>query len=141
MKYKLIKLGFVLINCWYLINLYKYGYNIIYSDYLGGFFMPRVNNVIQQVSQLNTYEQGKVFEFLKNVLMSNVITNSVNEEIAESRFNKGSVALFAIMTKYLSMENIMVKMVLNKDINVRIQIVKKLSMTFQSLQFQVAKRE
>ena len=27
--------------------------------------MPRVNNVIQQVSQLNTYEQGKVFEFLK----------------------------------------------------------------------------
>ena len=73
--------------------------------------------------------------------MSNGITNSVNEEIAESRFNKGSVALFAIMTKYLSMENIMVKMVLNKDINVRIQIVKKLSMTFQSLQFQVAKRE
>ena len=52
-----------------------------------------------------------------------------------------SVALFAIMTKYLSLENIMVKMVLNKDINVRIQIVKKLSMTFQSLQFQVAKRE
>lgn len=50
--------------------------------------MPRVNNVIQQVSQLNTYEQGKVFEFLKNVLMSNVITNSVNEEIAENRFNK-----------------------------------------------------
>ena len=66
--------------------------------------MPKVNNVIQQVSQLNTYEQGKVFEFLKNVLMSNGITNSVNEEIAESRFNKGSVALFAIMTKYLSME-------------------------------------
>lgn len=51
--------------------------------------MLRVNNVIQQVSQLNTYEQGKVFEFLKNVLMSNGITNSVNEEIAESRFNKG----------------------------------------------------
>ena len=24
--------------------------------------MPRVNNVIQQVSQLNTYEQGKVFD-------------------------------------------------------------------------------
>ena len=60
---------------------------IIYSDYLGGFFMPRVNNVIQQVSLLNTFEHGKVFEFLKNVLMSNVITNSVNEEIAENRFN------------------------------------------------------
>ena len=56
--------------------------------------MPRVNNVIQQVSQLNTYEQGKVFEFLKNVLMSNVITNSVNEEIAENRFNKGKCCPF-----------------------------------------------
>ena len=67
---------------------------IIYSYYLGCFFMPRVNNVIQQVSQLNTYEQGKVFEFLKNVLMSNVITNSVNEEIAENRFNKGKCCPF-----------------------------------------------
>ena len=27
--------------------------------------MPRVNNVIQQVSQLNTYEQEKVFDFLR----------------------------------------------------------------------------
>nr|WP_207746517.1 hypothetical protein [Clostridium sp. 1001271B_151109_B4] len=42
----------------------------------------------------NTYEQGKVFEFLKNVLMSNVISNSVNEEIAENRFNKGKCCLF-----------------------------------------------
>ena len=25
--------------------------------------MTRVNNVIQQVSQLNTYEQGNVFDF------------------------------------------------------------------------------
>ena len=56
--------------------------------------MPRVNKVIQQASQLNTYEQGKVFEFLKNVLMSNVITNSVNEEIAENRFNKGKCCPF-----------------------------------------------
>lgn len=39
--------------------------------------MPRVNNVIQQVSQLNTYEQEKVFDFLKTVLMSNGITNSI----------------------------------------------------------------
>ncbi len=31
--------------------------------------MQRVNNVIKQVSQLNTHEQGKVFEFLKTVLM------------------------------------------------------------------------
>ena len=52
-------------NFWNFINLYEYGYNILYNSYLGGFFMPRVNNVIQQVSQLNTYEQGKVFEFLK----------------------------------------------------------------------------
>ena len=54
--------------------------------------MPRVNNVIQQVSQLNTYEQEKVFDFLKTVLMSNGITNSIDEEIAENRFNyaKGS---------------------------------------------------
>ena len=43
--------------------------------------MPRVNNVIQQVSQLNTYEQEKVFDFLKTVLMSNGITNSIDEEI------------------------------------------------------------
>ena len=56
--------------------------------------MPRVNNVIQQVSQLNIYEQGKVFEFLKNVLMSNGITNSVNEEISESRFNRGKCCPF-----------------------------------------------
>lgn len=42
----------------------------------------------------NTYEQGKVFEFLKNVLMSNVISNSVNEEIAENRFNKGKCCPF-----------------------------------------------
>ena len=56
--------------------------------------MPRVNNVIQQVSQLNTYEQGKVFEFLKVVLMSNGITNSVNKEITENRFNKGKCCLF-----------------------------------------------
>lgn len=56
--------------------------------------MLRVNNIIQQVSQLNTYEQGKLFEFLKNVLISNGITNSVNEEIAESRFNKGKCCPF-----------------------------------------------
>ena len=67
---------------------------IIYSDYLGGFFMPRVNNVIQQVFQLNTYQHGNVFEFLKNVLMSNELTNSVNEEIAENRFNKGKCCPF-----------------------------------------------
>ena len=133
--------GFVLINCWNLINLYKYGYNILYNYYLGVFFMPRVNNVIKQVSQLNTHEQGKVFEFLKNVLMSNVITNSVNEEIAENRFNKGKCCPFCNHDKILSMENIMVKKVLSKDINIRIQIAKKLSMTFLSLQFQVVKRK
>lgn len=52
-----------------------------------------------------------------------------------------NAVLFAIITKYLSMENIMAKMVLNKDINVRILSVEKLSMTFLSLLFQVAKRE
>ena len=36
--------------------------------------MPRVNNVIQQVSQLNTYEQGKVFEFLNKPIISSVTT-------------------------------------------------------------------
>ena len=56
--------------------------------------MSRVNNVIQQVSQLNTYEQGKVFEFLKTVLMSNGITNSIDEEIAKNRFNKGKCCPF-----------------------------------------------
>ena len=96
--------------------------------------MPRVNNVIQQVSQLNTYEQEKVFDFLKTVLMSNGITNSIDEEIAENRFNKGKCCPFCNHDKIS-----MVKMVLNKDINVRIQSVKKLSMTFLSLQFQVAK--
>ena len=30
--------------------------------------MPRVNNVIQQVSQLNTYEQEKVFDFFKDCI-------------------------------------------------------------------------
>ena len=84
--------------------------------------MPRVNNVIQQVSQLNTYEQEKVFDFLKTVLMSNGITNSIDEEIAENRFNKGSAVLFAIMIKYLSMENIMVRMALNKGINAKIRV-------------------
>ena len=103
--------------------------------------MPRVNNVIQQVSQLNTYKQGKVFEFLKNVLTSNEITNSVDKEIAENRFNKRTRCPFCNHDKILSMENIMVKKVLSKDINIRIQIAKKLSMTFLSLQFQVAKRE
>ena len=56
--------------------------------------MPRVNNVIQQVSQLNTYEQEKVFDFLKTVLMSNGITNSIDEEIAENTFNKGKCCPF-----------------------------------------------
>lgn len=56
--------------------------------------MPRVNNVIQQVSQLNTYEQEKVFDFLKTILMSNGITNSIDEEIAENRFNKGKCCPF-----------------------------------------------
>ena len=56
--------------------------------------MSRVNNVIQQVSQLNTHEQGKVFEFLKTVLMSNGITNSIDKEIAENRFNKGKCSPF-----------------------------------------------
>ena len=56
--------------------------------------MQRVNNVIQQVSQLNTYEQEKVFDFLKTVLMSNGITNSIDEEIAENRFNKGKCCPF-----------------------------------------------
>ncbi|EKY22527.1 hypothetical protein HMPREF0216_03201 [Clostridium celatum DSM 1785] len=45
------------------------------------------------------------------------------------------------MTKYLSMENIMVKMELNKGINAKIQSVKKLSMTFINHQFQVVKRD
>ena len=36
--------------------------------------------------------------------MSNGIVNSINEEIAESRFNKSKCYLFVIMTKYLSME-------------------------------------
>ena len=89
--------------------------------------MPRVNNVIQQVSQLNTYKQGKVFEFLKNVLTSNEITNSVDKEIAENRFNKRTRCPFCNHDKILSMENIMVKKVLSKDINIRIQIAKKLT--------------
>ena len=76
--------------------------------------MPRVNNVIQQVSQLNTYEQEKVFDFLKTVLMSNGITNSIDEEIAENRFNKGKCCPFCNHEKYLSMENIMARMALKK---------------------------
>ena len=47
--------------------------------------MSRVNNFIQQVSQLNTHEQGNVFEFLKTVLMSNGITNFMDGEIAGNR--------------------------------------------------------
>ena len=103
--------------------------------------MPRVNNVIQQVSQLNTYEQEKVFDFLKTVLMSNGITNSIDEEIAEIDLTRGSAVLFAIMIKYLSMENIMVRMALNKGINAKIQSAKKLSMIFLNPQFQVVKRD
>ena len=53
----------------------------------------------------------------------------------------GSVALFVIMIKYLSMENIMVRMVLNKVINAKIQSAKKLSMIFLNPQFQVVKRD
>ena len=103
--------------------------------------MPRVNNVIQQVSQLNTYEQEKVFEFLKTVLMSNGITNSIDKENAKNRFNKGKCSIFVIMIKYLSMENIMVRTVLNKGINAKIQSAKKLLMIFLNLQFQVVKRD
>ena len=103
--------------------------------------MPRVNNVIQQVSQLNTYEQEKVFDFLKTVLMSNGITNSIDEEIAENRFNKGKCCPFCNMIKYLSMENIMVRMALNKGINAKIQSARKLSMIFLNPQFQVVKRD
>ena len=46
--------------------------------------MPRVNNVIQQVSQLNTYEQEKVFDFLKTVLMSNGITDVYKRQLTTS---------------------------------------------------------
>ena len=76
--------------------------------------MPRVNNVIQQVSQLNTYEQEKVFDFLKTVLMSNGITNSIDEEIAENRFNKGKCYRWflgysppiSIHTMYINIESV-----------------------------------
>ena len=61
--------------------------------------MPRVNNVIQQVSQLNTYEQEKVFDFLKTVLMSNGITNSIDEEISENRINSLTNNVFEVRTK------------------------------------------
>ena len=37
LKVIILKIGFVLINCGNLINLYKYGYNIQYDYYLGGF--------------------------------------------------------------------------------------------------------
>ena len=60
--------------------------------------MPRVNNVIQQVSQLNTYEQEKVFDFFKTVLMSNGITNSIDEEIAENRINSLTNNIFELRT-------------------------------------------
>lgn len=43
--------------------------------------------------------------------------------------------------KYLSMENIMVRMALNKGINAKIQSAKKLSMIFLNPQFQVVKRD
>lgn len=103
--------------------------------------MPRVNNVIQQVSQLNTYEQEKVFDFLKTVLMSNGITNSIDEKSLKIDLTRGSAVLFAIMIKYLSMENIIVRMALNKGINAKIQSAKKLSMIFLNPQFQVVKRD
>ena len=54
---------------------------------------------------------------------------------------RGSAVLFAIMIKYLSMENIMVRMALNKGINAKIQSAKKLSMIFPNPQFQVVKRD
>ena len=103
--------------------------------------MPRVNNVIQQVSQLNTYEQEKVFEFLKTVLMSNGITNSIDEEIAKNRFNKGKCCPFCNHDKISKYGNIMVRTVLNKGINAKIQSAKKLLMIFLNLQFQVVKRD
>lgn len=54
---------------------------------------------------------------------------------------RGSAVLFAIMIKYLSMENIMARMALNKGINAKIQSAKKLSMIFLNPQFQVVKRD
>jgi len=45
------------------------------------------------------------------------------------------------MIKYLSIENIMVRMALNKGINAKIQSAKKFSMIFLNPQFQVVKRD
>ncbi len=51
--------------------------------------MSRVNNVLRDISQFNTYEKTQVLEFLKTVLLSNDVSGSVNDEIAENRFSKG----------------------------------------------------
>lgn len=50
--------------------------------------MSRVNNVLREISQFNTYEKSQVLEFLKTVLLSSDVSNSVNGEIAENSFNK-----------------------------------------------------
>lgn len=51
--------------------------------------MSRVNNVLREISQFNTYKKTQVLEFLKTVLLSSDVSNSVNDEISEKRFSKG----------------------------------------------------
>lgn len=50
--------------------------------------MSRVNNVLREISQFNTYEKSEVLEFLRTVLLSSDVSNSVNGEIAENIFIK-----------------------------------------------------
>ena len=103
--------------------------------------MPRVNNVIQQVSQLNTYEQGKVFEFSKTVLMSNGITHSIDEEIAKNRFNKGKCCPFCNHDKISKYGKYHGKNGVKQRYKCQNPECKKLSMIFLNPQFQVVKRD
>lgn len=56
--------------------------------------MSRTNNIIKEISELNTYEKTRILEFLKNNLLTSGIVSSVSDEVAENRFSMGKVCPF-----------------------------------------------
>ena len=79
--------------------------------------------------------------FWSRLLSGAITTSTLAFSSLKIDLTRGSAVLFAIMIKYLSMENIIVRMALNKGINAKIQSAKKLSMIFLNPQFQVVKRD
>ena len=56
--------------------------------------MSRTNNIIKEISELNTYEKTRILEFLKSNLLTSGIISSVSDEVAENKFSMGKVCPF-----------------------------------------------